>query len=46
MAIAKKIQSVKYLSKKLNCFRSCAGAQLFIVINYFLKFLFNQGGIF
>ena len=32
MAIAKKIHKVKYLSKKLNFFRSCAGAQLVTLI--------------
>ena len=34
-AIAINIQSVKYLSKKLNFFRSSAGAQLFADIIYF-----------
>jgi hypothetical protein len=28
IAIARKIQSVRYLSRKLNCFLSPAGAQL------------------
>ena len=39
IAIAKKIHSVKYLSKKLNFFLSYAGAQLFVLIN-FLEFIY------
>ncbi len=36
IAIAINIQSVKYLSKKLNFFLSCTGAQLFADIIYFV----------
>ena len=35
-SMAKKIHKVRYLSKKLNFFRSAAGAQLFAVIFIFI----------